>query len=116
MHFLHVVSREIKSLDLLGGGIYHMTNSVNGMENEAVQKSLGFKSIEDKWAGLAPYKYSLAIENAVTPDYWSEKIADCFLTWTLPIYYGCLNLEDYFPKQSFIRIPFKPKHKASNVV
>lgn len=60
--------------------------------------------IEDKWDGLAPYRYSLAIENSSSPDYWTEKIADCFLSWSVPIYYGCTNLEDYFPSESFIRI------------
>lgn len=60
--------------------------------------------IEDKWDGLAPYKYSLAVENTCTSDYWTEKIADCFLSWTIPFYYGCTNLEEYFPEESFIRI------------
>ena len=60
--------------------------------------------IEDKWDGLAPYKYSLAIENSCSPDYWTEKIADCFLSWTIPFYYGCTNLNKYFPEESFIRI------------
>jgi len=64
----------------------------------------GIRYIKDKWDGLAPYKYSLAIENSSGPDYWTEKVADCFLTWTVPIYYGCTNLEEYFPKESFIRI------------
>lgn len=116
MRFLHLVSKQIKSLDLLGGGVYHMANSENGTRNESAQKRLGFKSIEDKWAGLAPYKYSLAVENAVIPDYWSEKIADCFLAWTLPIYYGCLNLEDYFPNQSFIRIDIDSPKEAIDII
>jgi len=60
--------------------------------------------IDDKWDGLAPYRYSLAIENSCSPDYWTEKLADCFLAWTIPFYYGCTNLEAYFPKESFIRI------------
>ncbi len=60
--------------------------------------------IADKWNGLAPYRYSLAVENTSGPDYWTEKIADCFLAWTVPIYYGCTNLEEYFPPESFIRI------------
>jgi hypothetical protein len=60
--------------------------------------------IDDKWYGLASYKYSLAIENSCSPDYWTEKLADCFLTWTIPFYYGCTNLEKYFPQDSFIRI------------
>lgn len=60
--------------------------------------------IDDKWDGLAPYRYSLAVENTDTPDYWTEKIADCFLSWTVPIYYGCSNLDKYFPKESYIAI------------
>lgn len=60
--------------------------------------------IDDKWDGLADYKYSLAVENSSSPDYWTEKLADCFLTWTMPFYYGCTNLEKYFPEESFIRI------------
>lgn len=60
--------------------------------------------IEHKNEGLLPYRYSLAVENTCTKDYWTEKIADCLLTWTVPIYYGCPNLEDYFPSKAFIRI------------
>jgi len=60
--------------------------------------------IEDKWDGLAPYRYSMAIENNSGPDCWTEKIADCFLAWSVPIYYGCTNIGNYFPKGSFIKI------------
>lgn len=60
--------------------------------------------IEDKWDGLARYRYSIAVENASGPDYWTEKIGDCFLAWTVPLYHGCTNLEAYFPADSFIRI------------
>lgn len=61
-------------------------------------------AIPDKWDGLASYRYALAIENSQSPDYWTEKLADCFLARTIPLYYGCLNLEDYFPREAFIRI------------
>lgn len=64
----------------------------------------GFHPIEDKWDGIAPFRYSLAIENFRGPFYWTEKLADCFLAWTLPIYYGCTNIEEYFPPESMIRI------------
>lgn len=68
--------------------------------------------IEDKWDGLAPYRYSIAVENAVCPDYWTEKVADCFLAWAVPIYYGCPNLERYFPADSFIRIDIDSPREA----
>ena len=35
---------------------------------------------------------------------WTEKLADCFLSWTMPVYYGCTNLTKYFPPESFIQI------------
>lgn len=64
----------------------------------------GINPIKDKWDGLYPYQYSLAIENFSGPNYWSEKLADCFLAWTMPIYYGCTNIDDYFPKDSLVKI------------
>ena len=64
----------------------------------------GFQPIADKWDGLAPYRYSLAIENFSNSLYWSEKIADCFLAWTMPIYYGCTRIVDYFPPESLVSI------------
>lgn len=69
------------------------------------------RQLEDKWEGLGPFRYSLAIENTSKPDYWSEKIADCFLSYTVPFYFGATNISDYFPKDSFIWLPIdKPDH------
>ena len=73
----------------------------------------GFSPIADKWDGLASYRYSLAIENFRGPFYWSEKLADCFLSWTMPIYYGCTNIEEYFPKESFILIDINDPNAAN---
>lgn len=61
----------------------------------------GFCEFSDKWDVLAPYKYHIAIENSSSPYYWTEKVADCFLAQAFPLYYGCTNLEDYFPKGSY---------------
>ena len=57
-----------------------------------------------KLDGLLPYRYSIAIENTMHDDYFTEKVMDCWLAGTVPIYYGALNLEEYFPKDSFIRL------------
>jgi hypothetical protein len=58
----------------------------------------------DKYAALMPYQYSIAIEATSFPDYWTEKIADCFLTETMPLYFGCPNIGDYFERESFVSI------------
>lgn len=69
----------------------------------------GFTEIPDKASGLLPYRYSLAIENFQIADYWTEKIADCFLCWTVPFYWGAPNIDRYFPKGSYITIdPRRP--------
>jgi hypothetical protein len=64
----------------------------------------GFTRLDDKWDGLAPYRYSIAIENFSCPDYWTEKLADCYLAWCMPIYFGCTNISTYFPPESMIQI------------
>jgi hypothetical protein len=40
--------------------------------------------------------FSLAIENVREKNYFSEKIVDCFITKTIPIYWGCPNISDFF--------------------
>lgn len=67
----------------------------------------GFNEIKDKSAALIPYKYSIAIENSFIPGYFTEKLTDCFLAETLPLYYGCPDGENYFPPKSFERIEIK---------
>ena len=64
----------------------------------------GLKEIEDKWDAIAPYKYHVTLENSSYPDYWTEKLSDTYLGGAYPFYYGCPNLENYFPKGSFGRI------------
>lgn len=64
----------------------------------------GLNYIKDKWDGLAPYRYSLAIENFSNSLYWSEKICDCLLAWTMPIYYGCTRITEFLPAEAMIKI------------
>lgn len=54
-----------------------------------------------KLSGLLPYEYSMVLENSQQVNYWTEKLADAFLSWCVPIYWGCPNLSDYFSDESF---------------
>jgi len=76
----------------------------------------GFQPVADKFDVIFPYKYSIAIENFSCPDYWTEKIADCFLSWTMPVYYGCTNIVNYFPRQSMIMIDPQEPAEALRVI
>ncbi len=64
----------------------------------------GFKWIERKADALDPYEFHVAIENHIGKDVWTEKLADAFLGWCIPIYCGCPNVYDYFPEESIIAI------------
>lgn len=64
----------------------------------------GVRTVEDKWQALAPYRYTIAIENDVYPHWVTEKLTDCFLSFTVPFYYGSKDAESYFPTSSYIPI------------
>jgi hypothetical protein len=61
----------------------------------------GINGLADKADGILPYRYHVALENSAFPDYWTEKLADAFLGFAHPLYWGCPNLERYFPSGSF---------------
>jgi hypothetical protein len=62
----------------------------------------GFTPIAEKWDGLAPYRYSLAVESYRSPYYWTEKIVDALLAWCLPIYCGCTRMAEYLPAEAMV--------------
>lgn len=60
----------------------------------------------NKWSGMAPYTYNLAIENYADNDWYvSEKLWDALLCWCLPIYYGGGAADKLLPPGSFLRLP-----------
>lgn len=62
----------------------------------------GFNPIEKKEIGLSEYCFSFAIENCSEPGFYTEKILDCFLTGTVPIYWGDPTIENIFDKNGII--------------
>ena len=62
----------------------------------------GYQPFEKKEDGLLLYNYSVIIENCQESDYFSEKLLDCILCNTIPIYWGCPNISDYFDITGFL--------------
>lgn len=61
----------------------------------------GYQRIENKIIALRDYRFQVVIENDAT-DYWfTEKLIDCFVTGTVPIYCGA-NLRGLFNERSII--------------
>lgn len=72
---------------------FHNLNTDNDRLQETPKQS--------KYQGLKNYRYSLCIENSSYPNYFTEKITDCLLSWCIPIYYGCPNIHKFFPRKSY---------------
>ena len=60
--------------------------------------------IPSKKDGLVPYRFSVAIENDARTNWYTEKILDCFLTCTVPIYYGSDTVFDKFNPNGIIKL------------
>lgn len=84
---------------------YAFTNRMQGHFKQRLDwYGKGAHFIDDKWDGLAPYLFSIAIENAPHAGYFTEKILDCFLSLTVPFYFGCTDIDNYFPAEAIIKI------------
>ena len=57
---------------------------------------------EHKEEVLAPYRFSIVIENYKGENYFSEKILDCMAVGTVPIYWGASNIGNYFDERGII--------------
>lgn len=64
----------------------------------------GFNFINDKADAILPYRFHICIENTNNDDLWTEKLSDPFIGFSIPIYFGCSNMEKYFPKDSYFHL------------
>jgi len=62
----------------------------------------GYNQLKNKVDGLKDYCFSFALENATYSNMFTEKITDCFVTGTIPIYYGIKNIGDFFNTDGII--------------
>lgn len=88
--------------------------SVDDIRRE--KEAEGYTCVPGKWEGHTPYRYSLVFENHSSPYYWTEKLMDCFLSWTMPIYYGCTNIEDYLPAEAMVKINIERPQEALEII
>lgn len=53
---------------------------------------------------LAPYRFSIAMENCRCENYFTEKLLNCFAVGTIPIYWGAPNIGDFFNTDGIITL------------
>lgn len=62
----------------------------------------GYRPFGDKAEGLAPYRYSVVIENNREPSYFTEKLVDALLCETVPIYWGAPDIAQHFDAEGMV--------------
>ena len=61
----------------------------------------GWVSVETT---LQDYRYSIVIENDITPYFFTEKITNCFVSQTIPVYLGATQIHKFFNPDGIITI------------
>ena len=62
----------------------------------------GYVKIPHKIDGHRDYMFSVVIENSKRDYYFTEKLIDCLMTGTVPIYWGCPSIGNFFNIKGFI--------------
>lgn len=62
----------------------------------------GYKPFDKKSDGLARYRFSVIIENSREENYFTEKLLDAVLCESVPIYWGCPNIDQFLATEGMI--------------
>lgn len=98
-----LAARHAEAIDIYGRGLAPL--DLGAAYKGELARDTGFPlGPRCKYDGLRDYRYSLCIENGREGNYYTEKIVDAWLSWTLPLYWGCPNLADYYPREAFVEV------------
>jgi hypothetical protein len=94
------------------GSIAHPVEGAYRLRREIAQYALGrgdvhcfgkcIREIPEKRDAIASYRFSIAMENTTSDHYFSEKLVDCLLLETIPIYFGCPSIGDLFDTRGML--------------
>jgi hypothetical protein len=59
---------------------------------------------------------SICIENSAQENYFTEKVIDCLLAWTMPLYWGCPNIGNFFPHGSYRLIDIQDPSSIKDII
>lgn len=113
--YRHLLVQRILStnlpIDIYGNGCICYREVVNNIQDLTPSDSIfSFlprhrvdKRIKGEFATIEPYEtydFHICIENFKTSHYFSEKIINPLLCSTTPVYWGCENIDTYFPNSA----------------
>lgn len=89
-----------KKRDLFGHRLRHVV--ADACRDKLDLYGRAYKSVRSKSEALLDYRFSVAIENSRYGGYFTEKILDCFINKTVPIYWGDPEIGKHFDASGII--------------
>lgn len=75
----------------------------------------GFDEVDDKADAILPYRWHLVLENNDEPHFFTEKLADALIGWSMPIFSGCANITDYIAPPALRRLDIEAPHAIERI-
>jgi FkbM family methyltransferase len=81
---------------------HRLRHEVANLINENDRYGSAFNKIDYKLEGIRDYKFTVVIENEKIEGYFTEKLIDALITGTVPIYWGCPDVGEFFDTSAII--------------
>jgi Glycosyltransferase family 10 (fucosyltransferase) C-term len=81
---------------------HEVVNWISDNKSDVNVVGRGYMPFDQKHEALAAYRYSVVIENVREPSYFTEKLIDCLLCKTVPIYWGAPDIGSFFEAEGMI--------------
>ena len=90
--------------DLEGHKLRHKLITFDKSHTHQLLTPLGraYKQFDDVVTALAPFRYSVVIENCIEAHYFTEKLLNCLACKTIPIYWGHESVKQYFDTSNWL--------------
>ena len=90
--------------DLEGHKLRHQLITLDKSHTHQLLTPLGraYKQFDDVVTALAPFRYSVIIENCIEAHYFTEKLLNCLACKTIPIYWGHESVKQYFDTSNWL--------------
>lgn len=85
---------------LIGHNLRHQ--AINVLQGKLDVFGRGYNPVDYKLNALKDYAFSLTIENSKNDNYFTEKLIDCFVTGTVPVYWGMPSIGKFFNTDGMI--------------
>lgn len=92
-----------------GHNLRHLVGQAIQGKFEADFWGSAYKEFENKLDPIKDYCFSITIMNASHKHYFTETLVDTFRCGTVPIFWGCENLSDYFDERGVLRFKTGPE-------